>query len=239
MDNRPYEKFPTGGRLALDIETISPDVPYDEYPDFDDPTDFELLATALVYEPPGGGLDDLIQVLLWRDGVDADSEALHAHEVAQAIISAEPQQIITYNGDRFDRKLLLARAKRAGQTIGDSTAFATMGEALDRDHLDLKPAAWEQYGEYTTLEQVAEKQGLEVRETKINHYNHGHDLGYRSSTDPPYLQSGDIPELGEALLRTQAGLEETVNLKPLRDMLRDYALGDIEHLLALADRHPF
>ncbi|MFC7229936.1 hypothetical protein N0B31_21235 [Salinirubellus salinus] len=39
--------------LAFDLETVSPDVPADEYPDFDDPGDFELLAAAVAVQRPG------------------------------------------------------------------------------------------------------------------------------------------------------------------------------------------
>jgi hypothetical protein len=41
------------------------------------------------------------------------------------------------------------------------------------------------------------------------------------------------------MLKTSAGQEESVNVEEMREMLTDYALGDIEHLLALANRHPF
>lgn len=57
-----------GGRLALDIETISPTLDDNEYPDLDNPDDFELLATALAYEPPDSADKDTKQIVLWREG---------------------------------------------------------------------------------------------------------------------------------------------------------------------------
>jgi len=231
-------ELPSGGRLALDIETISPDLSYSDYPDFEDPNDFEFLATALGYEPPGE--DDIADTILWRDGLDTQSELDHARDVAEVILSLEPSDLVTYNGDRFDLWLLLARAKQGGEQIGDLDVFKHLQTAINSpNRIDLKPSAWEVYGEYTTLEDVIENQGLTVRRTLFDDYDHGHPLSYRPPTKPPYIEGADVPEIGEAMLKTSAGQEESINVEEMREMLTDYALGDIEHLLALADRHPF
>lgn len=233
-------ELPSGGRLGLDIETISPTVAYDEYPDFDDPTDFELLATAVAYEPANGTPNDTEEAILWRNGIDAASEVSHAQEVAQLIESANPSQIVTYNGERFDLELLLSRAEIAGAEVGEKSAYVRIFDAFEeREHLDLKHSAWETFGEYTSLEDVLGAHDLPIRQTMVTEYEHGHDLSYRPPTEPPYLDSGDIPEIGEAYLRTVAGEQDLVNIEATKKMIEDYALGDIEHLLKLADNHPF
>lgn len=227
----------TGGRLGLDIETISPTLADDAYPDFDDPGDFELLATAVVYEPPAG---EPVEDVRWRDGIDAESEAAHAIAVADLIEAVDPAQVVTYNGDRFDMPILRGRARVASERLGEQTAATRMAGALDgRDHLDLKHAAWDRYGRYSSLEDVLEANDLPVRRTLLTDYDHGHDLAYRSPADPAYIQSSDIPAIGEAYLRTIAGEADNVDVAVTREMLAEYALGDIEHLLTLADRHPF
>lgn len=52
MGATDLSELPSGGRLALDIETISPNLSYSDYPDFENPNHFEFLATAMCYEPP-------------------------------------------------------------------------------------------------------------------------------------------------------------------------------------------
>lgn len=239
MGATDLSELPSGGRLALDIETISPNLSYSDYPDFDDPNDFEFLATAMCYEPPEQE-DGVAETILWRDGLDTQSELDHARDVAEVIGSLEPSDLVTYNGNRFDLWLLLTRAKQGGKQVGDLDVFKRLQVAFDSpNRIDLKHSAWEVYGEYTTLEDTIESQGLTVRRTLFDDYDHGHSLAYRPPTEPPYIEGSDVPEIGEAMLRTSAGQEESVNVEETRAMLTDYALGDIEHLLALADRHPF
>ena len=200
-----------GGRLALDIETISPTLGPDEYPDFDDPADFELLATALAYEPPSSENEDTKEVVLWREGTDATSEVSHLRSLVEVIQATVPSEIVTYNGDRFDLKILKGRAEIAASNIGATAVPVQMKRVLNQcNHLDLKYSAWETYGDYTSLEDVMANQGLPVRRTRLVDYNHGHNLSYRSDDDPPYIFSGDIPEIGEDYLRTISNDEELV-----------------------------
>lgn len=239
MGTTDLSELPSGGRLALDIETISPSLSYSDYPDFDNPNHFEFLATAMCYEPPEQE-NGVAEAILWRDGLDTQSELNHARDVAGIIASLEPSDLVTYNGDRFDLWLLLTRAKQGGKQVGDLDVFKRLQAALDSpNRIDLKHSAWEVYGEYTTLEDTIENQDLSVRRTLFDDYDHGHSLSYRPATEPPYIEGTDVPEIGEALLKTSAGQEESVNVEETRAMLTDYALGDIEHLLDLADRHPF
>ena len=229
-----------GGRLALDIETISPTLGDNEYPDFDDPEDFELLATALTYEPPDSADKNANQMVLWREGTDPTSEVAHLRDVVEVLQATVPSEIVTYNGDRFDFKILKSRAEIAGSNVSSSPVAIQMRRVLNQcNHLDLKYSAWEKYGDYTSLEDVLAKQDLPVRETRLTEYNHGHDLSYRSDSDPSYICGSDIPVIGEDYLRTVSHGEDLVREKETKAMLEDYALGDIEHLLTLADRHPF
>ena len=162
-----------GGRLALDIETISPTLGPDEYPNFDDPTDFELLATALAYESPNSEGGDTKEVVLWREGTDATSEVAHLRDLVEVIQATVPSEIVTYNGDRFDFKILKGRAEIAASNV-DATAVAVqMQRVLNQcNHLDLKYSAWEAYGDYTSLEEVLANENLPVRETRLMDYNH-------------------------------------------------------------------
>jgi hypothetical protein len=237
-----FNKAKSPSRWSFDTRyrNCKSNVPYDEWPDFEDSNDFELLATVLSYQPPQTPVEDAVKTILWRTGIDAASEAAHATDVAELLLAIEPSEIVTFNGERFDFRHLLGRGKIAGEKLDDMTAFSLMGDALGSvERTDLKPSAWETYGRRTSLEELIEKEGLNVRRTLFESYNHGHSLAYRPPDKPPHVEGGDIPELGEPLLQTFTGEETEINVEAMESMIEDYALGDIENLLLLADQHPF
>lgn len=234
-----FSDHPTGGRLALDIETISPGVPYDEYPNFEDSHDFELLATALAYESPddeyGQGVTKVPRGVLFRRGVDPASEIEHIQQVAEAIEAIDPSTIITYNGERFDLNHLVGRAEIAGEQIGREDVVKEMQTALDRPHIDLKPDAWNRFGNYTSLEDVIDRYDLPMHRTSLSEFAHGHDLAYRGNDEPSHVTGGDIPELGMAYLRQLAVGDGGIDIDEMEQMLRHYAEGDVENLFAIAN----
>jgi hypothetical protein len=234
-----------GGRLALDIETISPDVPIDERPDFGDSSQFELLCTALGYEPPDEGSHT--EGVIFRESHTRSAEVDHLYRVAKQIIDLDPETIITFGGEEFDFNHLQGRASILSDTLDEPNLPSVIADALGRaDHLDLQPSAWDAYGTYTSLEHTCHENGLKPRETRFDLYDHGHPLSHRDDPDNPvpgHVESGDVPEIGEALLRHWGGERDgdagRINPDEAASMLGDYARGDIAHLFALADRHPF
>lgn len=234
-----FVHHPTGGRLALDIETVSPGVPYDEYPDFEDSHDFEMLATAPAYESPedayGEGVTEVPTGVLFRRAVDPASEISHLQQVAETVDAIDPSTIITYNGDRFDLNHLVGRAEIAGEQTGREDVVEKIKAALDRPHVDLQPDAWDRFGNYTSLEDVADRYELPVQRTVLSEFAHGHDLAYRAGDEPPHVTSGDVPEPGMAYLRQLAAEDVGINTAEMERMLRHYTVGDVEHLFAIAD----
>lgn len=223
--------------VAFDLETVSPDVPAGEYPDFENPDDFELLAAAVAVQESGTRPSDPPDEsrVLFRDGGSREAEASFGERLVAALEGADPDTLVTFNGDRFDRPVTVGRLERSGAEEAAST-LAGLFESVD--HLDLKHSAWSAYGNYTSLEALCEHQDLPVARTHWADY--AFDLpGMTAVLDrarEPYVTGADVAAAGEVYL---AALDAGEDVTVLEAALRDYTVADVDHLFTLADRHPF
>lgn len=223
-------------RLALDIETISPDVPHDEHPDFQDSTQFEMLAVGLGIEHDDGEVD--LEVLFREDDSKAAEIAL-LEETIDWLEANAPETVVTYNGDEFDLLHLVGRSKI--QTSNQSDIVLRYSDWVRSiDHIDLKPPAWKAWGEYTSFENACANVGVDVPPTLVDEYDLGVDLQTRSPycSSGPTFENGDVPILGEEYLVGQR--ENTdLNCDEAERLLREYTESDLWPLFKLADARPF
>ncbi len=223
--------------LAFDLETVSPDIPAGEYPDFDDPGDFELLAAVVAVQEVGTRPSDPPDTaeVLFRDGAGSGAEAAFGEALLGALEAAEADTLVTFNGERFDLPVSVGRLERAGATDAAADLDALFESV---DHLDLKHSAWSAYGNYTSLEALCEHQDLPVVRTEWADY--AFDLPgmdrVLERTSESYVTSADVAAAGEVYL---AALDAGEDVTALEAALADYTLADVDNLFALADRHPF
>jgi len=223
-------------RLALDIETISPRLEPNEYPDFEDPDDFELFAVALQYQDAGRPPER--PRVLFRDSLSPRAERDLIERVADRVLYHRPDEIVTYNGDDFDHWLLRERPFRAGETPDAERVSDAIERALgSAESVDLIDDAWERCGEYTTLEAACRSAGLEPAVTSYEEYDHGLPESVRRHLDGDALEGAHVPVIGEAYLAALDGHRDDIDTDAVRRMIRAYAVGDIEHLFSLADRY--
>lgn len=227
------------GRIALDIETISPNLGPNDRPDFEDPNDFEIFIIGLGYQSPDGDIADLSA--LFRTNPTPEAELGLIQEAINWIDAYEAEQLITYNGSTFDLTHLQGRPELI-EGEGGSVTTLVQDTLTAFDHLDLKHAAWRQFGDYTTLEELCRYIGEPVEETKYADFEHGFELGevlnHPITTDLT-VESGHIPEIGERWLNAVSDFDGEGDTDETRKMLEHYALADIKPLFKLADAHPF
>jgi hypothetical protein len=149
--------------------------------------------------------------------------------------ATDPDTIVTFNGDRFDKPVTAGRLQHLG--INEArTAFRSLFETAE--HLDLKHSAWSTYGNYTSLEELCEHQGLTI--ARVHWGDHEFTLkGMKMVLDQasyPYITGADIATAGEVYLHA---VDTNRNVKTLATALHEYTLADVECLFRLADRHPF
>ena len=221
-------------RAAFDIETVSPDVPEDKYPDFTDSHDFELSGAGIAYEYEDGSREAVVE---WRNGWGPRAEL----DLIQTLLDRlEPAgTVITYNGERFDLTHLEGRARIAGEVVGER-AHESVQKYLDRtEHIDLQPEAWDAYGEYTSLEETLEQVGIEPIETLPSEFDCRipRDEWTKNLSEP--VTSKDLAILGEIYLEAVDGNRNDVSTTALEEMLTHYAQADVELLFELADARPF
>lgn len=231
------------GTLALDIETVSPTVPADSYPDFDDSTDFELLAVGLGYQAKSGAPAEDVTVL-FRDGWSADAELSLIDEVIEWCTGRDADSLLTYNGGAFDMVHLSGRARLAGEQAGSTSTLAAFESLADEiEHDDLKPAAWDAWGQYTTLEECCRNQRIDVVETPWDEYEHGLEPStWRRPADrgKTEVTGADIPQFGERYLNLcDAEADDSTAYHEISELIEHYTCADIEPLFELADSRPF
>lgn len=232
-------------RVAFDTETVSPSVPIEEYPDFEDPTDFEFQSAAIAIEDDG---DHVETHHLTRDGWGPEPELALIREILDTFEDLSPGKILTYNGDRFDFWLLQERARLAGQSVDDLDTYTRAQSIANRlSHHDLKHPAWARWGNYTTLEETLVKAGvfdtkreLQAAQTRLSEFDHGYDYEAWSWKDPTdgdihLLDSTDVAYLGEEALDGRGEGRDDPTFNALEAMLDDYVRGDVAHLFALAN----
>lgn len=232
------------GRFALDIETVSPSLEaYERPPDFGDPAHFELLAVVLGHEAPGGEREVTV---LFRDGTTAESELDLVESAVRWLADRDGDTYLTYGGEHFDVPQLLGRTEAAVAASGAGEGpLRTLRRLLESelDHVDVQPAAWDAFGDYTSFEKACAAAGVETTPTRWDAFDHGVDLDdHRPPEDrgEPTVRNRDVPLLGERLLDLAAvDATDTVTFRALRDLLDHYARADVAPLFDLADARPF
>lgn len=232
-------------RFAFDIETVSPDVPHDEKPNFTDPRDFEFLISAVGYQPTPDA--EIETELFFRDGWTPEAEL----EVIESTLdwfdarTTGDDTLYTYNGERFDLHHLQGRASIASTQIGvDGVVDRVETFIADIEHVDIQHDAKHVYGGYPTLEDVCFKNNVPVDRTHLSEYGIAEEPlnETRSSRawGTSYLVNEDVPVLGEdyldAIADGETGTEAFENIRAAFD---HYARADIEPLFQLADARPF
>jgi len=230
-------------RLALDIETISPDVPPWQRPDFDDSSQFELFAGTVAHqESPGSDIDAVVQ---FREGRGPEAELDLINRLLALLTDYETSAVLTYNGEAFDFQHLAGRAQLAAAELEARKDTPERVElvlgTIQSD--DLVHDVWDAFGEYTSLEDACEYAGIGIAQTYWAEYDHGIDpADWRTPDDQgtPEVLSADVAQLGEHYLDSiESGTTDTEHFRELETMVTDYALTDVEPLFALADQRPF
>jgi hypothetical protein len=231
-------------RLALDIETISPPLNPDDDPDFDDPTDFELAAIGFAYDT---GAEDAAPEtdILYRQDMTPEAEYQLLAQINDEIAAFDPDQIVTYAGEFFDLPLLKQRPIESVDHDKGTELADNMTATLDAaESVDLSDPAADAYGYGTRLDDLIQHRGLPLRKTHFTDYDHGMDLDAIRPSDAStsYVDSDDVPGIMETWLHARSDEHSPIgpcNPEVTDALITDYVLGDIEHLLALADQLPF
>lgn len=243
--NRQYSSTGVGNRagmagtFALDIETVSPG-PEPTGEQFRDSAFFELVAVGVGHRPESDAPVET-DVLLRADG-SADAECDLIDAVCDWFAEREGDTLLTYNGTDFDVCHLLGRAELAAAEAERNGVRGRVAkfEAL---HDDLKPDAWDAWGEYTSLEDACEELGIETSATPWAAFEHGLDPDDWRDTrydGRPEVKNVDIPHFGERYLALKdAGASGTLTCRELERLIRAYTVSDVEPLFELADGRPF
>lgn len=223
----------SGPMLAIDIETIS----MTDDPDFEDTSDWELLAVGLGYQPEPDA--DIESEVLFREGgwgIEATGDLL---ERVRGWYSDKKATTVTFNGERFDKTHLWNWSKKAARNGGNSL-LQVQYEILFRDHIDLKPKAkrhcdkWPESRRHASYETVCEWEGIDVPETRFDDY----DIEIREQTpiDEPIVKGRHLGEhLGARYVQhyTQS-TTDSKEFEELKRLIYEYTESDIRPLVRLA-----
>lgn len=229
-------------RIAFDIETVSPDVPHDQRPDFKDANDFEFLISGLGYQVTPG--TEIETELIFRYGWGATSELQVIEQTLDWIEDRDPDQLITYNGTSFDLNHLRGRAVIVSSATDDYNDLVDRIDAFLNaiEHIDLRDDAVGVYGNYPRLEDVCRGEGVDTESTYLEDYGICIDRlnEHRGSATwgDAIIGNADVPVLGEWYLDSFEDEDIKTNDKYF-EALSHYARADIEPLFELADKRPF
>jgi hypothetical protein len=229
-----------GGTLALDIETVSA-VPESEV-DLDDSETLELLCVAVGYrDRPGGHVESEV---LFREGTDDRSELELYADLCDWIESRGPDRLLTYSGSDFDLPHLRTRidliadasdlwsetVKRVVRLFGTSDGPGALDhtDLYERgslaDATDQRPTHWDIY------RHSLDPTDWRTDQREAGRYPDDWDL------DDPRVRGGDVPGFGDRYLSLVAdGAGDEQEARALRELLRHYAVADVEPLFALVD----
>ena len=232
-------------RAAFDIETVSPTVPHDEYPPFDDPTAFEVQSGGIAVERDGEIVD---RKHITRDGWGAQAEVDVIAKLAQALLEAEADVTYTYNGVDFDFWLLRERARLRADETGERSLCGFLRGLEDAvGHEDIMQAM-NDADLYMSLEEAKDHFEIFVDEDErdaskvdVTAYDHGYDPAEWTWRDDPAdpLDGGDVAVLGEDYLDGVDAGRDDAEFEQLVAMFDDYVRGDVDHLFRLADARPY
>lgn len=237
--------MPLSGRLALDIETISPDFGPDDEVDFENPEHFQISAIGLAYDGPGAGGRIPRTQVLFRRSPGSNAELDFLRRINAELWAIQPAKIVTYAGDFFDLPMLKKRPTyAANDPAGDGVSGDIQAAHNNAESVDLGDPAAETYGYGTGLDDLIEYEGLERRKTYFDDYDHQLDLDAvrPSDADTEFVDSGDVFKILETWLHARSDTHDAIgpcNVEATKELLTDYILGDIEHLLTLESQLPF
>jgi len=155
-------------------------------------------------------------------------------------------EIVTHAGEFFNFPILLGRKLRAEESV-DKDADSDRHDHLNRvlgqaESIDTNELAYEAYGP-TSLDDLIAQQDLEMRPTRFEDFDHGLNVEAVRPTDASGNASKeDIHTILQVWLHARADANEPIspcNVDATEQLIWDYVLGDIEHLLTLAERRPF
>ncbi|MFK5604360.1 3'-5' exonuclease family protein [Haloferax volcanii] len=229
------------GRLAVDIETASPN---GQPSDFRNTDDFELVAVGLGHRAGDDATVD-VEVLL-RDG---DWSLDHTADLLRRVVEwceargAGGEGVVTYNGEYFDEHHLRAWADR----VADAGVWADAPRRIDAlfaDHVDLGTLAAEAYPEAVrpnrdipALWKACKEAGVDQPTVWYDDYDLPAGYLGRLGVEADHVKGAHVGEaLGEAYVEgVVAELDHTRTHAELTRLLVDYAAGDIEPLFSLHD----
>ncbi|AFK20244.1 hypothetical protein E6P09_13965 [Haloferax mediterranei ATCC 33500] len=225
------------GRLALDIETASPN---GTPSDFRNTADFELVAVGLGFCVGDG--DPEVEVVL-RDG---DWSVEHTAGLLREVVEwceARSGPVITYNGEYFDEHHLRAWAEQ----VADEGVWSDAPDRVDSlfaDHIDLGTLAAEAYPhavrqnrDIPALWKACKEAGIDQPTVWYDDYELDSNYLDRLGIDEKHVKGAHVGEaLGEAYVDgVVAGIDHTQTHTELTRLLAEYAAGDIAPLFSLHD----
>ena len=235
--------IPSGpsGRLALDIETISPGFSPDDDVDFENPEHFEVTVIGLCYEGPDAGGRLPRQKILFRESPDKEAELDLLREFNSALWAYSPKKLVTYAGDFFDIPVLKARPELIAPNPGNGLTGDLDAAFGNTTSVDLGDYAAETYGYGTRLDGLLDQEdGVEVRHTMFSDFDHGLSLEEVRPSDAStdYVDSSDLPGILDTWLHAKSESHDPIgpcNIDETKRMITDYVTGDIEHLLTIEE----
>lgn len=210
------------GTVALDIETVSPNLGDGETVDFMDSRDFQLVAVGVGHRLTP---DSDVEIdVLWRSGIEDGDEYELLCELVYWLTERHADELITYNGVNFDLRHIRGRAQILADEVGDESLPEAVHVALQRPsyHRDLMHDVISQHGHRMSLEDAVEE--------------HTGDRPPAFSWNGETIGNGDIPRLAQKWLTHRSGLADLGDRAPqLRNTLENYIRADIEPLFRLHD----
>lgn len=193
----------TQPRLAVDIETVSPNVPPSRTPQFDDSQDFEVYIVGVGHQPePGAPIET---EAIFRDSWGPEAELDVIETGIKWCERRGGDALLSYNGDEFDFIHLEERARIAANELEDRHDVGDRVKTFlnDIESDDVKQPVWDAFGEYTRFEEACDLAGIDVPRTLWQDYDHGLDPNDHRRTEhygADELVSADVAEFGEQYL---------------------------------------
>lgn len=227
------------GTLALDIETASPF--REPGPDDEGTECFEWLAVAVGYRPTPGGVVER-EVLFREGGWEDECTADLFDRLFAWCEGRDVERVVTYNGRAFDLRHMRNWADALVEA-GVREATNARLESLAAVHVDLVgPALAEHRDELLDdqdvlpLWKVCDLEGVDEEKVRYEEYGF-HDGHFSEEFEYGFVRAVDVGRvLGERYVEgLEAGLEGTKTHGQLRELLYDYAVGDVDVLFELYD----
>jgi len=224
----------SGDLIAIDIETIS----LNDDPDFEDTSDWELLAVGVGYQPdPRGHIES--EVLFREGGWDTKYTADLLQRVRDWC-KDKNATVVTYNGNRFDKIHLQNWSKQAAKRTNRGPLHIQY-DILFHKHVDLKPIAnekcedWPDWQRHASYEKVCKWEGINVPEMRYDEFGI-EDLINNLGINSPVVKGKHIgAKLGERYIQHNIqGTTDTEEFRKLRELIRGYTESDIIPLIRLA-----